>query len=187
MLNPAATEFQPSGSFQPHSSKITPNVNVSNTVQQKAKPRKMSVDNGKHVTQERKSNKPSQKKPEPKRQGSTTEAAQDKRSGPSKSKQANEAKTRGEAGKGRSASIRVVTTGKSKSTDRRASQIAASVKTKSTSKVQQLEPTNCITMMEAIEPVNIVPGEGSSVSVINGCELYVQWVSHKWVHLLSPN
>ncbi|CAO3691961.1 unnamed protein product [Umbelopsis ramanniana] len=39
-----------------------------------------------------------------------------------------------------------------------------------------MEPASCITIMEAIEPVNLVTGEGSALSIANGCELYVQWI-----------
>lgn len=179
MLNPTAAEFQPSGSFQPQSSKIKPQANVANSSPQNAMPRKFSVDNDKHVTQDRKSNKTSQNKLGPKRQGSATDTPQSKKSIPAKPKQPNEIKTKGESGKGRAAGNRVAAAGNNKLMDRRASQIASSVKTKSTSKVQQLEPTSCITIMEAIEPVNLVPGEGSTLSIVNGCELYVQWVRSK--------
>lgn len=175
MLNPTATEFQPSGSFQPQPSKSNPklNVNVNSTPQQKTKAKKQSVDNGKNVGTDKRHSKPSQNKPETKRQGSAPDAAHGRKGASSKQ---NETKARVDGGKSRTTTNRATTNGKKKAIDPRVSLVASSVKTKSNSKVQNMEPASSITIMEAIEPVNLVTGEGSALSIANGCELYVQWV-----------
>jgi hypothetical protein len=173
MLNPTAAEFQPSGSFQPQPGKSNPQSNVNSTPQQKPKAKKQSVDNGKNVGTERRHSKPSQNKPEAKRQGSAPDAAYGRKGSSSKQ---SETKARVDGGKSRTNTNRTTTNGKNKTIDPRISLVAASVKTKSTSKVQNMEPTSCITIMEAIEPVNLVTGEGPALSIANGCELYVQWV-----------
>jgi hypothetical protein len=183
MLNPTAAEFQPSGSFQSQANKVNPQSNVYSSSQQKTKSKKHSVDNGKNVGSDRKHIKPNQNKPEGKRQGSATDTMQLRKGASSKQ---NETKARIDGGKSRTTTNRAATVGKNKAIDQRASQIAASVKTKSTSKVQYMEPASCITIMEAIEPVNLVPGEGSTLSIVNGCELYVQWVCNclDWHHII---
>ncbi|KAI8583530.1 hypothetical protein K450DRAFT_221611 [Umbelopsis ramanniana AG] len=173
MLNPTATEFQPSGSFQPQPSKSNPQSNINSTPQQKSKAKKQTVDNGKNVGTERRHSKPSQNKPEAKRQGSVPDAAHGRKGSSSKQ---NETKARVDGGKSRPTNNRVATAGKNKALDPRANLIASSIKTKSTSKVQHMEPTSCIAIMEAIEPVNLVTGEGSALAIANGCELYVQWI-----------
>lgn len=173
MLNPTATEFQPSGSFQPQPSKSNPQSNVYSTPQQKPKAKKPSVDNSKNLGTEKRHSKPNQNKPEAKRQGSAPDAAHGRKGSSSKQ---NETKARVDGGKSRTTTNRATTNGKNKALDPIVSLVASSVKTKSTSKVQNMEPASCITIMEAIEPVNLVTGEGSALSIANGCELYVQWV-----------
>jgi hypothetical protein len=180
MLNPTATEFQPSGSFQPQPSKSHPQPNVNSTPQQKPKAKKQSVDSGKNVGTERRHSKPSQNKPEAKRQGFAPDAAHSRKGSSSKQ---NETKARVDGGKNRIATNRAATAGKNKAVDPKASLIASSVKTKSTSKVQHMDPASCIAIMEAIEPVNLVTGEGSALSIANGCELYVQWVRTTRLHI----
>lgn len=179
MLNPTATEFQPSSSFQQHSTKVNVQSTASNGQKSNVKSKKIPIENDQQSGHDRKPSKSSHKKPESRRQSSATDTSQSKKSSTSKSRPPSETKVKADAAKSRTPANRTDRAGKGKSVDGRAAQIAASVKTNSTSKVQTFNPADCITIMEAIEPVNLVPGEGSTLNIINGCELYVQWVGGK--------
>jgi hypothetical protein len=181
MLNPTAAEFQPSSSFQQQSAKVNAQSNAVISSKQNAKSKKISAESDLQPGHDRKPSKSSHKKSESRRQSSATDGSQGKMNSTTKVKPASEVKVKGDSAKSRTPLNRTARAGKGKSVDGRAAQIAASVKTNCNSKVQNFEPTNCITIMEAIEPVNLVPGEGSTLNIINGCELYVQWVSGLYI------